>query len=147
MKKILLILFISLPLFALSPFSLEGFKEANLKVFDKSKLLSDSMKKKITNEFKTQLEAVGIKTTSKNFSNLLVKIQASKIGKTYIVNASMFIVEDVLPSRNQDIETMAITYKKEDFFETTEFENEVYETLVEFILYDFLEQYKEENDL
>lgn len=148
LRKTLLVLFIfALPAFAISPFSLEGFKEGNFKLFDKSKMLSEQMKKKISQEFEKQLSSVGIQTTSENFSNFLVKIEASKINDTYVVNLALFIVENIHPTRNNELESLGITYRKDDFFETNDFEKEVYDSLVNYLLFDFIEQYKEENDL
>ncbi len=147
MKKILLPLFLALPLFALSPFSLEGFKEGNFKFIDKTKSISKETKQKIQTQFETQLSKVGIKLTSESFSNFLARVDAIKIGDTYTVTASLFIVENVSPTRNPELQSMAITYKKDDFFETNEFEKDVYDSLIDFLLFDFIEQYKEENDL
>ena len=40
---------------------------------------------------------------------------------------------------------MAITYQKSDDFEAEDLEKDIYESIVEYLLVDFIDQYKEEN--
>jgi len=146
MKYIILTIFLITNTFALSPFSLEGVKNVNVKLFDKSKLVSKKLKQKMVSTIKKEFSKLGIKTTSEEFSNFIVKIEAVKIQKTYVVNVSMFLVEDIIPSRDKNLESMGITYKKSDFFDTEDFEADVYESVIEFLLFDLLEQYRDENE-
>lgn len=140
------IVFCTSYLFALTPFSLEGFKEANVKVLYKGKLLSKEFKTKLKKDLIKELEKAGIKTSSRYYSNLAIRIQIADLGKTKVVNTEMLIVEDVYPKRDKSLQNMAITYKRNDFFDTDEnIEKAVYESVIEYLLFDFLEQYKEEN--
>ena len=148
MKKTLFLTFLFLSnLFAISPFSLEGVKEVNLKVIDKSKLTVRSNLEKIQYDLEQTLEKLHIKTTTKHFSNFIVKIQGIKIDEKYVMHVSMFIVEDTIPSRDKSIENMGITYYKDDFFDSSskEIQKDIYESIINYLLSDFLEQYKEEN--
>lgn len=148
MRYLIITLFLSVSLFAITPFSLEGFKEANVKVLSKkNKLIKKEFKAKLLKELKSNLIKTGIKTSSENYSNFLLKIETIKLGENIIVNMSIFIVEDVYPARDRSMESMGITYKKSDFFETTleDFETDVYESAFDYLLFDFIEQYKEEN--
>ncbi|MEA3354723.1 MAG: hypothetical protein U9Q33_13005 [Campylobacterota bacterium] len=147
MRFFILVILLLSSSYALSPFSLEGFKEANVKLFDKNKVLTKQMKKKIKTDLFTQLKSSGIKTKSDNFSNLIVKIEAVKLDENYVVNINFFIVEDVIPSRDKELESLGITYKKGDFFvaESSDLQQEIYDSVIDFILFDFLEQHKEEN--
>jgi len=146
MKHIALTILLFSNIFALSPFSLEGVKNVNIKLFDKSKLVSKELKQKITNEIKEELTKVGIKTSSEEFSNFIVKIEAVKIKNEYIVNTSIFLAEDIIPSRDTSLESLGITYQKNDFFTTEDFEVDLYESVIEYLLFDLLEQYRDENE-
>ncbi len=149
MKKLLFItFFLCTNLFALSPFSLEGIKDVNLKVIDKSKLTTKENLEKIKYDIKYNLEKLGIKTQSEHFSNFIVKIQGIKLKDKYVMHISMFIVEDSVPSRNKSIENMSITYYKDDLFDSNskEIQTDIYESVINYLLSDLLEQYKEENN-
>ena len=145
MKYFILVILLVSGLFALSPFSLEGVKNVNVKVFGKGKLVSKELKQKIKTKIKEELTKVGIKTKSEEFSNFIVKIQAVKIQKTYVVNVSLFIVEDIIPSRDKSIESLGVTYKRNDFFDTEDFDADVYESVIDYLLPDLIEQYEDEN--
>ncbi len=148
MLKIFIAIFITTNVFALSPFSLEGIKDVNLKVMDKSKLTSEDNLNKIQYDVKSTLEKLGIKTKSVNFSNFIVKIQGVKAKDTYVMHISMFIVEDVHPSRDTSIENMSITYYKDDLFDTNknDLQTDIYESVINYLLSDLIEQHKEENN-
>ena len=146
MKHIALTILLFSNIFALLPFSLEGVKNVNIKLFDKSKLVYKELKQKITKEIKEELTKVGIKTSSEEFSNFIVKIEAVKIKNEYIVNTSIFLAEDIIPSRDTSLESLGITYQKNDFFTTEDFEVDLYESVIEYLLFDLLEQYRDENE-
>ena len=149
MKKFIFIaLLLVTNLFALSPFSLEGIKDVNLKVIDKSKLTTKENLEKIKYDIKYNLEKLGIKTTSEHFSNFIVKIQGIKLKEKYVMHISMFIVEDSIPTRNKSIENMSITYYRDDLFDSDskEIQTDIYESVINYLLSDLLEQYKEENN-
>lgn len=145
MKYLILVILLINSSFALSPFSLEGVKNINVKVFDKSKLLSKVLKQRMKKEIIEEFTKLGIQTQTEEFSNFIVKIQAVKIQTTYIVTVNLFIVEDIVPSRDKSLESMGITYKKDDFFTTDNFEEGIYESVIDYLLFDFIEQYKDEN--
>jgi len=147
MIKLFLALLISTNLFALSPFSLEGIKSVNIKVIDKSKLIPkyhlDSMK----NQIEMELKNLDVKTSSDIFSNLIIKVQGDKIANSYAFHISMFIVEESSPVRDKKQENMSITYYKDDFFDTTDktLIDDTKESMIDYLLGDFIEQYREEN--
>lgn len=142
-----LLLLLTTQLFALSPFSLEGVKELNIKVIDKSKFTTGKNLDIIRNQVKNRLSIAGIKTKSDNFSNFIVKIQGEKFVDKYALHISMFIVEETYPLRSKDQETMSITYYKDDFFDSSskELQTDIYDSVVSYLLEEMLEQYKEEN--
>jgi len=64
-----------------------------------------------------------------------------------VMHISMFIVEDTVSARDKTTETMSITYYKDDFFDSNskEIQTDIYESIIHYLLSDFLEQFKEEN--
>ncbi len=147
MKKLLLLLFFVSFSYAVSPFSLEGIKAVNLAFVDKEKLLEPSQKEKIKNEIITRLKQLGVKTQSDDFSNFIIKIDGLKVADKYVVNVRMFIVENVTPERNKEHYTVGITYQKDDFFEADNLNNDLYESIIDYLFADFEEQYIDENNL
>ncbi|PLY08455.1 MAG: hypothetical protein C0625_02370 [Arcobacter sp.] len=146
MKKLFLLIFIISYSFAITPYSLENLKEVNLKVLNKRETISKELEKRIENKIKEEFQKLEIKTESKNFSNLLVKIKIDKIKDINFVRTSLIITEDVIPLRDKNLEAIAITYKVEDSFEAEELEKDIYESIIDYLLEEFIEQYKEEND-
>lgn len=133
-------------LFALTPFSLELLKEVNVTLLDKQKLVSEPSLAMIKAEVENKLNTVGIKTSTKNFSNLLIKIQKYPIKETTLVHVTLSIVENVELKRASSINGIAISYTKDDLFETASIETDVKESVL-FLMDEFLDQYKEENPL
>lgn len=132
-------------LYALSPFSLEGVESVNVRVLSKNKLVSKDTIKKIEEKTIASLKKMGIKTTTDEFSNFLIKIQVEKIDKQFAVNVSLMLVESINPTRDTGLTNIAITYQKSDFFIADDLNSEVYESAVEFLLPLFEEQYIAEN--
>lgn len=144
--KISLVLVLSTNfLYALSPFSLEGLKNVNVRVLSKDKLVSKDTIKQIEKETIASLNKMGIKTETDEFSNFLIKIETKEIDNQFVVNVSLILVESVNPIRDRDLTNIAVTYQKSDFFVADELNEEVYESAVEFLLPIFEEQYIDEN--
>lgn len=147
MKKIaLLLLFYTIPLLAITPFSLENVKSVNFIILDKKKTLSKELKKQIELEMRKKLKEAGIKTKSNSFSNLLLKIKKEKIASHSVYHVKLFLTEDIVVQRTEKIKAIAITYQKEDFFKTDLGEEDLIES-IEFLADEFLSQHEEENDL
>lgn len=145
MKKLILFLLLTLYSFAVTPYSLENLKEVNLKVLNKKNEISEKLEKRLKEDIKVKLEKAGIKTKTEKYSNFLVKIKINKIKDVTFVRTSIMISEDVISLRDKDVEALAITYKKDDSFEAEDLEKDIYESIVDYLLEDFLEQYKDEN--
>ena len=146
MKKFILILLLSSFSFALTvtPYSLEGLKEVKVRISDKSRLLTRDVKQKIKQDIIKKLQDIGIKTTTELYSKFIIKIKSIKIADTYVLNISLFIVEDVLLVADKENIKMAITYKKDDFFDSENLKVDILES-IDYLVSDFLEQYKDEN--
>lgn len=130
--------------YALTPFSLEGIKSVNVKVIDKSKLVSKDTLTKIQTDLSTGLIKMGIQVETSNFLNFLIKIQAIKLDKEFAVHVSLSTIENIIPQRDKNLQSLGITYYKDDMFTTDELDNEVYESALLYLLASFEEQYLEE---
>jgi len=145
MRKVIIAIIFSTLCFAVTPFSLEGLKEVNLVVADKGKVLKKETLIKIRKATIQKLQEMEIKTETNKFSNLIIKIDAHKVGKKFAVNVALFIVESVNPIREKELENVGITYSQNDFFIADDLDEEVYESAVDFLLYTFEDQFIEEN--
>lgn len=131
--------------FALTPFSLEGLEGVNITVLNKKhKVLDDAFKKSLEEDIASKLKAVGIKTSSPTFSNFLIKVQESKTEKNTLCHVTLSLIENVQISRKKAVDAIAITFFKEDSFESTDLEADIRES-VGFLVDEFIDQYKEEN--
>lgn len=133
-------------LFAVTPFSLQNVKSANIVLADKGKVLHKNTIQKIKKDVESKLQELGIKIKTDDFINFIIKIDTIKLEDQFAVYVSLFIVESVNPLRDKELENVAITYKQDDFFIADLLDEEVYESAVEFLLYSFEEQYLEEQD-
>jgi thioredoxin-related protein len=134
------------PIIKTSPYSLENLKEFHVKFFDRSKLLNKKQKKYIQQKLTNELEALGIKTTPKEYSNFVIKIESVQLEKTTILNITLRIIEDIIPKRDKSLESIGITYYKNDMFELEEEPMEmIEESIFKYLVPEFVKQYKEEN--
>ncbi|MDD3344407.1 MAG: hypothetical protein PHR87_12630 [Sulfurospirillaceae bacterium] len=131
--------------FALTPFSLEGLEGVNITVLNKKhKVLDDAFKKSLEADIASKLKAVGIKTSSPTFSNFLIKVQENQTEKNTLCRVTLSLIENVHISRKNTVEAIAITFSKEDSFESNDLEADIRES-VGFLVDEFIDQYKEEN--
>lgn len=148
--KILTILILSaltfIPIFAMSPFSLESIKSVNVKIFDKDKILDESSITILTQEVEKKLLSIGVKSSTKAFSNLIIKIQAIKLNPITVCHINLSLVENARIARSIPVEGIAIGYMKDDLFESDDIKQDIAES-IKFLLDEFVEQYKEENRL
>ena len=128
----------------LTPFSLEGLDAVNVTVLGKSKLFDDSFKQSLKAEVEQKLHALNIKTSTKNFANFLIKAKADKVGQKTLYRVTLLLVENTHISRSKEVEALAITYTKEDSFESDTPEEDVKESIL-YLVAEFAEQYKDEN--
>lgn len=148
MKKVIALLGISLAttLFAISPFSLEGLKAVNITLLNKSALLPEPFVQSLEKELAQKLQAQGIQTSARHFSNLLIKVQHHKSGQSNLCYVSLSLVENGTFVRSSPIEAIAVSFTKDDLFECEEIQRDVAES-ISYLLDEFIDQYKEENKL
>lgn len=146
--KILIILVLCtlafIPSFAMSPFSLESIKSVNVKIFDKDKILDEPSIDVLTQEVEKKLLTLGIKSSTKAFSNLIIKIQAIPLDQITICHINLSLVENARIARSTPVEGIVIGYMKDDLFESEDIKKDIAES-IKFLVDEFGEQYKEEN--
>lgn len=144
MKILVLSLILFYNAFAITPFSLENISSVNVKILNKQKLLSEKKEEELTKKIEKRLNQAGIKTDSKSFSNFLIKVKGVEIADETVCLITLFLVEDVLITRQNPTKAIATTYSKDDFFQTDSPEDDIVES-IEFLLEEFISQYQEEN--
>lgn len=145
MKKLILVILAVVYSYAITPFSLENVKELNVKFLNKNETISKTLEEKITKTVKEKLEKLGIKTKTDRYSHFKMSVKIDRFEKITFVRTKILIQEDVKYLREEPFEFMAITYEKSDSFEAEDLENDIYESIVNYLLEDFIEQYKAEN--
>ena len=128
-------------------FSLGGLKEVKVLIFDKKRVLPRKLKQNMKNNIVDKLEKVGLQTNTKLYSKFIVKINSMKLdddSDTYVINVILFIVEDVALIANKENVKVAITYRKDEMFDSNNLEEDITES-VNYLVSEFVEQYKQEN--
>jgi len=143
MKKFLLIICLNVFAFALTPFSLEGLQEAKVKISDKGKLLSKIEKKQLTSKVIAELQKTGLKTDTKLYSKIIIKVKSLKLKSKDIIFISLFVIEDVRMLNDIENIKMGITYKMDDFFEAEDLKDDIKES-IEYLVSEFVDQYNDE---
>lgn len=145
MKKLILLFLSIVYSYAITPFSLENLKEVNVKFLNKKDVIPKALEEKITKKVIEKLHELGIKTHTDKYSHLKMSVKIDKFDKVTFVRTKIVIQEDVQYLRGEPFEFMAITYEKSDSFEAEDLEKDIYESIVNYLLEDFIEQYKAEN--
>lgn len=140
------ILLLQLTLFATTPYNLEGIRALNVLVIDQSSTISSQMKEKISAGLKEKLEKNGIQSKKDGVGALFVKITSAKIGKTTVVYINLGIGEETEINRSHRVKSFALTYSFDDMIESENVDADVYDSVINFLLDEFLEQYYEDNE-
>ncbi len=150
MKKlsfvICLLLFLQLTLYAAIPYNLEGFKALNVIVVDKSATISPQLTKRLVYELESKLEKNGIESKKDDVGVLFVKITSTKIGKVTVAHIHLGFGEEAEVKRSYKVKSFALTYSYDDLIESENIEAEVYDSVMNVLIEEFLEQYREDNE-
>lgn len=145
MKKLLFLLIFSSSLFASQPFTLENLNNLRIYFVNKAPFLDKELEERIKEKLTSKLQAQGIRMNSVDASTLMLKVEAIKLHTNYVVNTQIAIAEEVITKRKEDVQTFAYTYHLNDFFDTKEPRIDTMESF-EFLLEEFLDLYKEDNE-
>ena len=135
-----------LTLFAAAPYNLEGIESLNVLVMDSSKTITPELKQKIEKELKAKLEKSGIKSKKEGVGALFVKIDALKSAKSTFVSIAFGVGEDARIERDGTVESFVLSYSNDDFFESEDVNTDVYDSIVNYLMEEFLEQLREDNE-
>lgn len=78
---------------------------------------------------------------------MFVKITSTRIGKTTIAYINLGIGEEAEIERQRKVKSFTLTYSFDDMIESENIEADVYDSVMNFLIEEFLEQYHEDNDL
>ena len=145
MKKLLFLLALSSSLFASQPFTLENLDNLRIYFVNKAPFLDKKLEQSIKDQVTSKLQAQGIAMNGVDASTLMLKVEAIKLQTNYVINTQIAIAEEVITKRKEDVQTFAFTYHLNDFFDTKEPRIDTLESF-EFLLEEFLELYKEDNE-
>ncbi|MCD6259722.1 MAG: hypothetical protein J7J31_08995 [Helicobacteraceae bacterium] len=145
MKKLLFLLIFSISLFASQPFTLENLNNLRIYFVNKAPFLDKELEQRIKDKVTSKLQAQGIRMNRVDASTLILKIEAIKLQTNYVINTQIAIAEEVITKRKEDVGTFAYTYHLNDLFDTKEPRIDTMESF-EFLLEEFLDLYKEDNE-
>jgi hypothetical protein len=150
MKKFsfLLVFLLSLPsaLIGAGPYNLEGIQALNVLVIDENKAISPQMTQKIAQELKNRLEKNGIKSKKDGVGALFVKISTLKAGKNTVVSILFGVGEEAAIMRAGSVNSFVQSYSNSDLFESEDVNTDVYDAVVNYLMGEFLEQFREDNE-
>lgn len=130
-------------LHANTPFNLEEITELKINLVDENSLLKPEQKKQIINAITERFHKVGISTKAHGISTLYIKIEE----ESDVISILMFVGEEVRVKRNGTaIHTFAFTYMFHDMFLPEALFKDVYDSIVNYELGLFLEQYHLDNE-
>jgi hypothetical protein len=150
MQKLLLFIFSLLfsqsVLFATTPYTLEGITALNVLVIDQSSTISPDTKEKIIAALKEKLDQNGIESKKDDVGALFVKISSTKIGKTTVAHITLGIGEEAEINRSHKVRSFVLAYSNDDMIESENIDADVYDSVINFLINEFLEQYHEDNE-
>ncbi|MCJ7766224.1 MAG: hypothetical protein MUP09_09835, partial [Thiovulaceae bacterium] len=111
-----------------------------------NKAISPQLKNKIADALKSKLEQNGIKSKKDGVGALFVKIFSTKVGKTSVVYISFGVGEESQIQRASKVDSFVLSYSNEDVIESEDVDKDVYDSIVDFLMEEFLEQLRDDNE-
>jgi len=143
LKKLILLL-LPLFLFAQTPFILTGVKKVYPMVEINTKKLDPALKETIFKRLTAITKALGINTKGYSPRPLVIQITTSSINDTLVYKTALIMGEEMKRIDDGE-EVFAITYQMSDTIEPDDVKADVLES-VDFLLDQFSDQYKEDNE-
>lgn len=145
MKKIFLILIVSVSLFAAAPFTLDNLKSLRIYIVNKSNFINKQQAAEIKEVVAKKLNSAGITLNAIDSPTFMVKIDSIEVGEIFVVNVSIGIGEEIITKRKDAIQTLAFTYYANDLLKTDEPYAETLES-VHYLVDEFVELYNEDKE-
>ena len=131
-------------LFAQTPFILTGLKKVYPMVEINTKKLDPALKEPILKRLKAMTKELGINTEGYSHRPLVIQITTHTVNDTLVYKTSLIMGEEVRRLDDNE-EVFAITYQMNDAIEPDNVKEDVLES-VDFLLDQFSDQYKEDNE-
>ncbi|MFT7004005.1 MAG: hypothetical protein ACJAWW_001357 [Sulfurimonas sp.] len=145
MKKLILFLLITSSLFSQTFFTLDNLKSLRIYMVASTDLITIEEKATIKENVIKRLAAAGFIFGEPDATNFMVKIQTVDIEDSHAIHIQIALAEDVITSRPDNIHTFAFTYFLDDFIESDNPYTDITES-VDFLLTEFLDSYKDDNE-
>ena len=145
MKKIILFLLICSSLFSKSFYTLDNVNSLSLYMPIKTGYMDKEQKKNLKDSVIQKLKKAGFVFGKTDATTFMVKIQSINVNDTEIIHIQIGLGEEVLTKRPGNIHSYAFTYLANDFIESDEPILDTIES-VDFLLSEFLESHKEDNE-
>jgi|LGVF01.1.fsa_nt_gb hypothetical protein len=150
MKKLLSIiaalLLYYIPLSASTPYNLEGIRALRVLIIDTQNTISPESNAKIVDAVKKKLKNNGIKSEKEGVGALYVKLTSAKVGETTVVHINFSVGEETEVLRSYRVPSFALTYSFDDMIDSKNVEADVYDSIVNFLTEEFLDQFHEDNE-
>ena len=152
MKKLLalfsFLLLLQTSLMAATPYNLESMKALNILILDQNDILSTAAEKQLKIALQKKLAKHGIKGEKDGVGAMFVKINATVKGNITIAFITLGVGEESIVKRGgKEVPTFALTYSYEDMIESLNPETDVYDSVINFLIDEFLEQFEEDNEI
>jgi len=144
-KKIILFLLICSSLFSKSFYTLDNVNSLSLYMPIKTGYMDKEQKKNLKDSVIQKLKKAGFVFGKTDATTFMVKIQSINVNDTEIIHIQIGLGEEVLTKRPGNIHSYAFTYLANDFIESDEPILDTIES-VDFLLSEFLESHKEDNE-
>ncbi len=145
MKKIFLLLLVSLQLFAQSYYTLDNVHSLNLYFASEAEFISKEQKETLKKRVQQKLEKAGFVFGETDASVFVVKIESIAIEESVAINIQVKLGEEVITKRKDDIETFAYTYLESKLIEGYDPYADTLEAL-ELLIDGFISAYQDDNE-
>lgn len=145
MKKITLFLLVCSSLFSQSFYTLDNVKSLSLYMPNKATYMDKEQKQSLKNSVIKRLEDAGFIFGKTDATTFILKIESINVEDTEVIYIQLGLAEEVLTPRPGKIHTFAFTYLANDFIDSDEPLKDTLES-VDFLISEFLEAYKDDNE-
>lgn len=145
MKKIILLLSICASLFSQSFYTLDNVKSLSLYMPNSAKYMNKKQKNTLKNSVIKKLKDAGFVFGKTDATTFMLKIDSINVEDTEVIYIQLGLGEEVLTPRPGKIHSFAFTYLENDFIDSDEPIQDTIES-VDFLISQFLEAYKDDNE-
>ncbi len=145
MKKILLLLLVSVQIFAQSYYTLDNVHSLNLYFSSEAEFITQEQKETLKKRVQDKLEKAGFVFGQTDASVFVVKIESIGIEESQAIDIQVKLGEEVITKRKGDIETFAYTYLEHKLIEGYEPFADTREAL-DLLIDGFINAYQDDNE-